>query len=81
MVSTDHFRHELVTQLRRAAEDGATTVVITSTDLCRSIRNANNSMDACYEAMQAEIKPGDVVLDQSSGNAMAIRYLLPRPGE
>jgi hypothetical protein len=67
-------------QLRRAAEEGATTIVVTSTDLCQSIRNANNSMDACFEAMQAEIKPGDVVLDQSSGNAMAIRYLLPRPG-
>ena len=80
MVSTDHFRHELITQLRRAVEEGATMLVVASTDLCRSIRNANNSMDACFEAMQAEIKPGDVVLDQSSGNAMAIRYLLPRPG-
>jgi hypothetical protein len=37
-------------------------------------------MDACFEAMQAEIKPGDVALDQSSGNAMVIRYRLPRPG-
>jgi len=25
-------------------------------------------------------KLGDVVLDQSSANAMAVRYLLPRPG-
>ncbi len=80
MVSTDHFRQELVMQLRRAAEEGAITIVVTSTDLCRSIRNASNSMDACFEAMQAEIKPGDVVLDQSRSNAMAIRYLLPRPG-
>jgi len=80
VVSTDHFRHELITQLRRAAEQGATTVVVTSTELCRSIRNANNSIEACYEAMQAEIKPGDVVLDQSGGNAMAIRYQLPRSG-
>jgi hypothetical protein len=80
VVSTDHFRHELITQLRRAVEEGATMLVVTSTDLCRSIRNANNSMDACFEVMQAEIKPGDVVLDRSSGNAIAIRYLLPRPG-
>jgi hypothetical protein len=80
VVSTDHFRHELITQLRRAVEEGATMLLVTSSDLCRSIRNANNSMDACFEAMQAEIKPGDVVLDQSSGKAMAIRYLLPRPG-
>jgi hypothetical protein len=80
VVSTDHFRQELVMQLRRAAEEGAATIVVTSTDLCRSIRNASNSMDACFEAMRAEVKPGDVVLDQSSGNAMTIRYLLPRPG-
>jgi hypothetical protein len=80
VVSTDHFKQELISQLRRAAEQGAPTVVVTSTDLCRSIRNANNFMEACYEVMQSEIKPGDVVLDQSSGNAMAIRYLLPRPG-
>ena len=80
MVSTDHFRQELTMQLRRAAEEGATTIVVTSTDLCRSIRNANNSMDACFEAMQAEMKPGDVVFDQGSGNEMAIRYLLPRLG-
>ncbi len=80
MVSTDHFRQELIMQLRRAAEEGATTIVVASTDLCRQIRNAGNFMDACLEAMQAEIKPGDIVLDQSSGNAMAIRYLLPRPG-
>lgn len=66
-------------QLKRAAEEGATMVVVTSSDLCRSIRSASYFMDACFEAMQAEIKPGDVVLDQSSGNAMAIRYLLPRP--
>jgi len=37
-------------------------------------------MDACFEAMQAEKKPGDVVFDQGSGNEMAIRYLLPRLG-
>jgi hypothetical protein len=80
VVSTDHFRHELTTQFRRAVEQGATTIVVASTDLCRSIRNANNSIDACFEAMQAEMKPGDVVFDQGSGNEMAIRYLLPRLG-
>jgi hypothetical protein len=33
VVSTDHFRQELIMQLRRAAEEGATTIVVTSTDL------------------------------------------------
>jgi cysteine synthase len=32
-------------------------------------------MDAYFEAMQAEIKPGDVVLDQSSGNTARPGYV------
>jgi DNA-binding MurR/RpiR family transcriptional regulator len=32
MVSVDHFAHELRTQLRNAAAQGATTIVITSGD-------------------------------------------------
>jgi hypothetical protein len=79
VVSTDHFRHELISQLRRAAAGGATTTVVTSAGLCQSIRDAGHSTQACCEAMQAEIKPGDVVLNQSSGTGMTVRYLLPRP--
>jgi hypothetical protein len=57
LVSVDHFRYELITQLRSAAVQGATTIVVNSTELCRSLRNANHSTHACCEAMQAEIKP------------------------
>ena len=81
MVSVDHFRYELATQLRSAAAQGATTIVVTSTELCRSIRNANHWTHACCEAMQTEIKPGDVVIEQKSGTGMTVRYLLLRTGQ
>lgn len=50
VVSVDHFRYELIAQLRSAASQGATTVVVNSTELCRSIRNASHSTLACCEA-------------------------------
>jgi hypothetical protein len=59
-------------QLRSAAAQGATTVVVTSTELCRSIRMGSYSSQNCCEAMQTEIKPGDIVLDQSSGTGMTV---------
>jgi hypothetical protein len=78
LVSVDHFKYELLAQLRSAAAQGATTVVVNSTELCRSIRNASDSTQACCAAMEAEIKPGDVVIEQKSGTGMTVRYLLPR---
>ena len=78
LVSVDHFKYELIAQLRNASAQGATTLVVNSTELCRSIRNANHSTQACCEAMEAEIKPGDVVIQQNSGAGMTVRYLLPR---
>ena len=79
MVSIDHFRQELISQLRRAEAEGAKTVVVTSTELCRSLRNASRSTQACCEAMQAEIKSGDTVIEDTSGVGMTVRYLVPRP--
>jgi Ni2+-binding GTPase involved in maturation of urease and hydrogenase len=81
MVSADHFAHELRTQLRSAAEQGAATIVITSGELCKSIRGSGRSTQACCEAMQAEVKPGDVVLVENSGSGMTVRYRLPRLGQ
>jgi hypothetical protein len=78
LVSVDHFKYELIAQLRSAAVQGGTTIVINSTELCQSLRNANHSTQACCEAMQAEIKPGDVVIEQNRGTGMTVRYLLPR---
>jgi hypothetical protein len=76
VVSTDHFRYELLAHLRRVTAEGGTTCVVTSAELCKLVRNGNLWSQASCEAMQAEIKPGDVVLDQIS---MTVRYLLPRP--
>jgi hypothetical protein len=78
LVSVDHFRQELITQLRSATAQGATTIVVNSTELCRAIRDANRWTQACCEAMQAEIKSGDVVIEQTSGTGLTVRYLLPR---
>jgi len=81
LVSVDHFRHELLMQLRNAADQGATTIVVTSGELCKSVRGSGNSTRACSEAMMAEVKPGDVVLVSSSGAETIIRYRLPRTAQ
>ena len=79
MVSTDHFRHELLAQLGRAATQGRIDVLINSGELCRSISNGNYSSVACCDAMQGEFKLGDtLLLDRSNGAGMTVRYLLPR---
>ena len=81
MVSVDHFAHELRTQFRKAADQGAMGIVITSRELCQSLRNANHSTRTCCEAMHGEVRPGDLVLvGEDSGEGMAVRYLLPREG-
>jgi hypothetical protein len=82
MVSTDHFRHELLAQMDRAGNRGHIDVLINSGELCRSLRTFNGSrgLIACCDAMQAEIKPGDTtILDRASDAGMTVRYLLPRP--
>ena len=81
LVSVDHFRHELLMQLRSAADQGATTIVVTSGELCKSVRGSGNSTRACSEAMMAELKPGDVVLVSSSGAETIVRYRLPRTAQ
>jgi hypothetical protein len=79
LVSFDHFAHELTSQLRRSHEQGATTIVITSAELCSSIRKAGHWTEACCEAMQSEVKPGDhVLVEQGRGSGMTVRYCLPR---
>jgi hypothetical protein len=81
MVSIDHFAHELRTQLRNAAVQGATTIVITSGELCKSIRDSGHSTQACCEAMQAEVQSGDDVLVSANGAGMTVRYRLPRTAQ
>ena len=79
MVSIDHFAYELRSQLRNAFSQGATSILITSSDLCKSIRMGSASMDACCEAMQREVQPDDILVrDKNSGAGMIVRYQLPR---
>jgi hypothetical protein len=79
MVSVDHFAHELRTQLRKATEQGATHILINSTELCHSVRGGIRSVDACCEAMLDEFKHGDVMVrEKGSGARMMVRYQLPR---
>jgi hypothetical protein len=79
MVSTDHYRHELLSQMRRAAALGQASVLITASDLCGSILHGHISAGACCDAMQDEIKYGDtIVLERGNPAGMAVRYCLPR---
>ena len=79
MVSVDHFAHELRSQLRSAFSQGATSILITSGDLCKSVRTGSAYMDACCEAMQRELQPNDILVrDKDSGAGMSVRYRLPR---
>ena len=66
-------------QLKDAADQGGTTIVITAGELCKKIRMGSSSTQSCCEAMMAEVKPGDDVLVSSNGAEMIIRYRLPRP--
>jgi hypothetical protein len=82
MVSIDHFRQELLAQMGRAAQRGLIDVMINSGELYRSLGGypgSKHGMPSCCDAMQAEMKSGDVlIMDRSSGAGMTVRYLLPR---
>jgi len=79
MVSIDHFGQELRAQIGRATTSGATDVLINSLDLCASIPKGNYAAESCCDAMQDEMKVGDVLLIERTHSAgMTVRYLLPR---
>jgi hypothetical protein len=79
MVSVDHFREELTVQMGRASASGAKDVFINSLDLCRSISNGKYAADSCCNAMQDEMRAGDVLLiDRNHSAGMTVRYFLPR---
>jgi hypothetical protein len=82
MVSTDHFRHELLAQLGRAAKQGRIDILVNSGDLYRSLGgypDSTHGMPRCCDAMQDEFRRGDtMILDRDSGAGMTVRYLLPR---
>jgi hypothetical protein len=79
MVSIDHFRQELLAQMSRAAAQGRMDILVNSGELCRSMRKGDLRMSTCCDAMQEEIRAGDVLLvERTDGAGMTVRYLLPR---
>jgi hypothetical protein len=82
MVSTDHFRQELLAQMSRAFKGGLIDVLINSRELYNSLGGYPRSMHgmpSCCDAMQAEIKPGDTtVVERTNDAGMTVRYRLPR---
>jgi UDP-N-acetylmuramyl pentapeptide synthase len=79
MVSTDHFRHELLAQLGRAATQGRIDLLINSGELCRSVTRGSSGSASYCDAMQEEFKMGDtLLLDRTNGAGMTVSYLLPR---
>jgi len=82
MVLADYFRQGLLTQMGRASSVGQMDILIKSRDLYRSLGGypgSTDGMPACCDAMQDEMKTGDVVLLERTGTwFMTVRYLLPR---
>jgi hypothetical protein len=84
MVSTDHYRHGLLAQLGRAAKQGHINVLINSAELCRALRTftGTTGLNACCDAMQDEIRLGDVLLlERKNGAGMTVRYRLLRTAQ
>jgi hypothetical protein len=77
--SVDHFKQELLAQMSRAATQGRIDILVNSGEPCRSIRMGDLQMSTCCDAMQEDIKAGDVLLvELTNGAGMTVRYLLPR---
>jgi hypothetical protein len=74
MLSVRELRH----QLSEAAAIGATELLLTCHDLCRSVRSGTAWLNSCCEAMEREVREGDFIVQDRSGHGMAVRYRLPR---
>jgi hypothetical protein len=68
--------------MERATHHGRIDVLINSGELYRSLGGypgAAHGMPFCCDAMEAEMKLGDVLLiERANGAGMTVRYLLPR---
>jgi hypothetical protein len=77
-----HFGEELLGQMARATGREAKHILINSHELHCSLSDfpgTNHHSTDCCEAMESEMKAGDVcVVDKSNGWGLTIRYLLPR---
>jgi hypothetical protein len=62
MASTDHFR---LAQMCRATAHGSVDILMTSGELYRSLGGypgSSHGMPFCCDAMQDEMRPGDILL-------------------
>jgi hypothetical protein len=82
MVTMDLFRQGLLAQMERATHHGRIDVLINSGELYRSLGGypgSTHGIPFCCDAMEAEMKLGDVLLiERANGAGMTVRYLLPR---
>jgi ribosomal protein S17 len=81
MVSSDHFRHELREQIKRAAARGAKHVVINARELHCALGDflGPKHQPKYCDVMEQEMAPGDVVtVAETDPTGLTIRYLLPR---
>lgn len=82
MVSTDHFRREMVRQFDRALSKGLIDIHITCGELHRDsggYYGSSHGLPECSKAMHDEVKLGDtVILERSRNSGMTICYRLPR---
>ena len=82
MVSTDHFRQELLAQMGRAFTQGFADVLINSGELHRAAGGypgSEHGIPFCCDAMHDEMKFGDILLvKRENGAGMTVRYYLPR---
>ena len=81
MASTDHFEHELRTQMTLAERRRAMSAVIDAADLLVAVLHRPSccrDRHYCHEVMRKEMKAGDEIVQDSDAGGLIIRYALPR---
>lgn len=79
---SEYFRDELLGQMARATARGGKHILVNAGELHCSLRDfigSDHHSSSCCDAMEAEMKAGDIcVVEKSNGAGLTIRYLLPR---
>jgi hypothetical protein len=82
MVSTDHFRQELQTQLGLAAERGGKDLIVGASELYNSVTKLpvfDPWMIFCCNAMRTEMSTDDhVITEHAAETRLTVQYRLPR---
>jgi hypothetical protein len=82
VVSTDHFRREILSQFELASAQGQQRLILGSNELYRAVTKLpifDPWMIFCCNAMRAEMVTGDcLIFDDSKKTLLTVRYELPR---